>query len=130
MSSHGWQPDHPGVHSPCNLQPWLEPQAWWSPPLPLAALALQPAAPFCSVSSWRTRSSFHTCCLLRLFLLSWQQEHKDLPWFLRSGEAAIFALKVTDLGAARIIPLVEQAPKEQMAQVPRAKRKLSCHLRP
>lgn len=101
-----------------------EPPTWWSPPYPLAALAVQAASPFSSVSSWRTRSSFHTCCLLCLFLLSWQQEHKDLPWFLRRREAAIFALKVTDLGAARIIPPVELAPKEQMVQVPRAKRKL------
>lgn len=53
-------------------------------PSPHLVLALQPAAPFRSVSSWRMRSSFHTCCLLCLFRLSWQQEYKDLPWLLRS----------------------------------------------
>lgn len=35
-----------------------------SPPFTLAVVALQPATPFCSISFWRTRSRFHTCCLL------------------------------------------------------------------
>lgn len=101
-----------------------------SPPFTLAVVALQPATLSAPLAPGG-RGLGSTPAVYSLFLLSWQQEYKDSPWLLSSWEAAIFALKVTDLGAARTTTsLVERAPKEQMARLPKAKRKLSCHLRP